>query len=246
MSMQSSASGVCSNSTDRQPDSVGIPGLAYRFRDSRLLGRALTHRSWGRDNNERLEFLGDAVLNLVVAELLCKAYPEVDEGDLSRMRSRLVRESTLADIARELELGEHLRLGSGELKSGGFLRSSILSDALEAVIGAVYLDGRYPAAQHLTEDLMKRRIAELPDPAELKDPKTRLQETLQGLGRGLPEYLVVDQSGADHARRFTVVCRVPDSGGTPTEFIAIQSSRRKAEQAAARQALEMLEVKRTS
>lgn len=244
--MQSSASGVCSHSTEHQAEPVRVPALARRFRDPQLLWRALTHRSRGRDNNERLEFLGDAVLSLVVAELLCHAYPDVDEGDLSRMRSRLVRESTLAEIARELELGDHLRLGSGELKSGGFLRSSILADALEAVIGAVYLDRGYPAARDLIEDLMQERIADLPDPVELKDPKTRLQEVLQGLGRGLPEYLVVDQSGADHARRFKVACRVPGPDGVPSEFVATQGSRRRAEQTAARQALAMLELERTS
>jgi len=234
---------VCSDSTDAAGGEIRIAGLARRFRDPELFARALTHRSFGRDNNERLEFLGDAVLGMVVAELLCQAHPELDEGDLSRMRASLVREATLADIARQLDLGDHLRLGSGELKSGGFLRASILADALEAVVGALYLDAGFDAARELVVTLMRERMDQLPDPATLKDAKTRLQEFLQERGQGLPDYRVVEESGADHARRFTVACCLPaDQDREPLEYIATESSRRRAEQAAARKALAGLEA----
>jgi len=214
-----------------------LKGLDYEFAHPDLLRLALTHRSRGNPNNERLEFLGDAVLNMVVAELLFRARPDVPEGDLSRLRARIVRERTLAEVARELELGDHVLLGPGELKSGGFLRDSILADAVEALIGAVFLDGGFEAARALIQRLMDGRIEALPDAETLKDPKTRLQELLQGRSLKLPEYAVTNECGADHDRSFTVVCRVEI---LDAPISATAGSRRKAEQAAARRALEMI------
>lgn len=234
--MQSLPSSVSSPSTDlRRPAS--LKGLSYDFRQADLLTLALTHRSRGNPNNERLEFLGDAVLNMVVAELLFRARPDVPEGDLSRLRARIVRERTLAEVARGLNLGDHVLLGPGELKSGGFLRDSILADALEAIIGAVFLDGGFDPARALVERLMSERIADLPDAEALKDPKTRLQELLQGRSLKLPEYEVIDERGADHQRAFTVLCRVEM---LDAPISATAASRRKAEQAAARRALELI------
>ncbi|MGK7294395.1 MAG: ribonuclease III [Candidatus Wenzhouxiangella sp. M2_3B_020] len=222
-----------SSSTERRPVDP-IRGLTYRFQRPELLAQALTHRSRGRVNYERLEFLGDGIVNMVVAEMVLRARPDASEGDLSRLRARLVRERTLAEIARQLDLGSHLLLGPGELKSGGFLRDSILADALEAIVGAVYLDGGFEPARELIEGLMAQRVAALPHAEALKDSKTRLQEYLQARGAGLPEYETVDESGADHDRRFTVDCRVPL---LPDAATATAGSRRKAEQAAASLAL---------
>lgn len=231
-----SVSSVSSRSTDNHR-SASLKGLGYTFQRVDLLRLALTHRSLGNPNNERLEFLGDGVLNMVVAELLFRARPDVPEGDLSRLRARIVRERTLAEVARKLDLGDHVLLGPGELKSGGFLRDSILADALEAVIGAVFLDGGFDAARALVERLMSERIADLPDAEALKDPKTRLQELLQGRSLKLPEYEVVDERGADHDRAFTVICRVEM---LEAPISATAASRRKAEQAAAKSALELI------
>jgi len=225
---------VSSLSTDG-PSS--LRGLGHEFCRTDLLRLALTHRSRGNPNNERLEFLGDAVLNMVVAELLFVARPDVPEGDLSRLRARIVRERTLAEVARQLDLGQHVLLGPGELKSGGFLRDSILADALEALIGAVFLDGGFDSARGLVERLMAERIAALPDAESLKDPKTRLQELLQARSLKLPDYEVIDEHGADHDRSFTVLCRVEMLDAPVT---ATATSRRKAEQAAAKGALEAI------
>ena len=216
-----------------------LPGLHYRFKDEGLLSQALTHRSCGAHNNERLEFLGDGLLNFVVADLLYHERPDVPEGDLSRLRARLVRDRTLARIAVELELGQYLRLGPGELKSGGYLRESILADAIEALIGAVYLDGGFDAARLLVQRLIATRLASLPDAESLKDAKTRLQEYLQAQGLALPEYSVLHEDGPDHARLFTVRCDV-DLLQQPV--VATAGSRRKAEQAAAAVALEQLQA----
>lgn len=216
---------------------MSLKGVGHEFARADLLRLALTHRSRGNPNNERLEFLGDAVLNMVVAELLFVARPDVPEGDLSRLRARIVRERTLAEVARQLDLGKHVLLGPGELKSGGFLRDSILADALEAVIGAVFLDGGFDAARELVERLMAERITALPDAESLKDPKTRLQELLQGRSLKLPEYEVIDEHGADHDRSFTVICRIEILDAPIT---ATATSRRKAEQAAAKGALEAI------
>lgn len=204
--------------------------VGYRFKDSRYLEMALRHRSAGGENNERLEFLGDAILGFCIAEILYVRFPEVEEGDLSRLRASLVNRDTLAEVARELKLGEHLVLGSGELKSGGFRRQSILADALEALLGAIYRDGGFDVVRKLIVRLFSERVENLPDPGELKDPKTRLQEYLQGRGHSLPEYQVVEVAGAAHERRFRVSCRLSALGKTVE---AEGSSRRKAEQAAA-------------
>ncbi len=212
--------------------------LGYAFNDPELLDQALTHRSLGARNNERLEFLGDAILDFVVAELLYRAEPDAHEGRLTRLRAHLVRRETLAAIARDLNLGEVLRLGPGELKSGGRGRDSILSDAFEAVVGAIYLDGGLPACRGVLETLYRDRLARAAREMGLKDPKTRLQEALQGQGRALPQYTVVNLEGAPHDQSFTVECRVD---GIPSPVRGFGSSRRKAEQHAASNALEKLD-----
>jgi ribonuclease-3 len=214
--------------------------LGYRFGDPALLDAALTHRSAGRQNYERLEFLGDAVLNFAVARLVFRAFPEADEGDLSRYRSALVSGRSLAAVAAALALGDQLRLGSGELKTGGFRRGSILADSLEAVFGAVYLDGGLDAALAVIERVLAEPVAALPEARELKDPKTRLQELLQGRGERLPAYAVEDVSGEPHEHRFVASCEVPDHGLRET---GEGSSRRRAEQAAAQRALDVLAEK---
>jgi ribonuclease-3 len=211
--------------------------LGYRFGDPALLDAALTHRSAGRDNYERLEFLGDSVLNFAVAVLVYRAYPEADEGDLSRYRASLVSGQSLAEAASALGLGEQLRLGSGELKTGGFRRSSILADALEALFGAVYLDGGFDSARTVIERLFAGRLAQLPEARDLKDPKTRLQELLQGRGRRLPAYAVEDVSGEPHEHWFVASCEVEELG---LRERGEGPSRRRAEQAAAERVLGQL------
>jgi ribonuclease III len=204
--------------------------LGYQPRDLALFRAALTHRSAAGPNNERLEFLGDAVLNLIIAHRLYEAFPQAAEGDLSRLRARLVSREPLAEVAAGLGLGAVLQLGSGELKSGGFRRQSILADALEALCGAIFLDGGHAAVEPVVARLFAGRIATLPEPAALKDAKTRLQEHLQSRSLTLPRYSVLGVEGEDHAQIFKVSCEVPDlrlrvEGGG--------SSRRRAEQQAA-------------
>jgi len=211
--------------------------LGYVFRDPALLDAALTHRSASGRNYERLEFLGDAVLNFNVAVLLFRGYPEADEGDLSRYRASLVSGASLATVAARLALGEQLRLGGGELKSGGFRRSSILADALEALFGAVYLDGGAPAAAAVIERLFAGPLGELPEARELKDPKTRLQELLQARGLGLPAYAMEPVSGDPHDQWFVASCEV---GSLGLNERGEGSSRRRAEQAAAQRVLARL------
>jgi ribonuclease-3 len=208
--------------------------LRYAFRDLTLLETALTHRSAGRRNYERLEFVGDAVLSFVMAELLYRECPEADEGELSRRRAALVSGSTLAEVAAELGLGAQLRLGGGELKSGGHRRSSILADALEAVFGAVYLDGGIAAARSVIEALFAARIGALPAVPDLKDPKTRLQEHLQARGLPLPAYAVEEVSGEPHEQFFVASCEVAALG---LRTRGEGSSRRRAEQEAAERLL---------
>jgi len=215
--------------------------IGYTFSDPGLLEAALTHRSAGSRNNERLEFLGDGVLNCVIGEAVFHARSDSPEGDLSRLRASLVREATLGEIARGLDLGEHIRLGTGEMKSGGFRRASILADALEALVGAVYLDGGFGAAREVLLGLYAKRLATLPDADELKDAKTRLQEYLQSRHMALPEYSVVDVSGEPHRQSFRVACRIEDAG---VQTCGNGRSRRRAEQAAAQQALETLQRER--
>jgi ribonuclease-3 len=211
--------------------------LGYAFRDPALLDAALTHRSASKRNYERLEFLGDAVLNFAVAVQLFREYPDADEGDLSRYRAALVSGSSLATVAIGLALGEQLRLGSGELKSGGFRRSSILADSLEALFGAVYLDGGITAASAVIERLFAVRLGDLPEARELKDPKTRLQEYLQARGLSLPAYAMEEVSGEPHEHWFVASCEV---AALDLRARGEGSSRRRAEQEAAQRVLEQL------
>lgn len=211
--------------------------LGYECRDEKLLAAALTHRSAGGVHNERLEFLGDAVLNCVVARLVFQEFAAADEGDLSRFRASLVSGESLAVIAAELGLGERLHLGSGELKSGGFRRKSILADAFEAILGAIYLDGGFAAVERVIEKLFVPRLATLPSAKDLKDPKTRLQEELQARGLPIPTYSVESVSGKAHAQMFRVSCSASALGLTA---IGEGSSRRAAEQAAARNLLDQI------
>jgi ribonuclease-3 len=203
--------------------------LDYRFRDPGLFLQALTHRSAAGSSNERLEFLGDAVLDVVVSEALYFALPDAQEGDLSRLRAFLVRDTSLAALAAELGIGAHLVLGSGERKAGGHRRESILADALEALFGAVYLDRGFDTAADFVRSAFGDRLRDLPEADDLRDPKTRLQEWLQARALGLPEYELVKVSGKAHQQRFEVHCMIPERQAT----IGKGTSRRAAEQAAA-------------
>lgn len=214
-----------------------VKRLGVQFSRPELLEQALTHRSAATHHNERLEFLGDAVLSLVAADELFRRFPDATEGELSRLRVQLVRRETLAAVARELALGDFLRLGSGELKSGGFRRESILADALESIIGAAYLEGGLDCAAALVRRLLAARLLSLPEFGALKDPKTRLQEFLQSRQRQLPEYRVVQVTGQAHAQTFVVECHV---AGLAEPARGSGSSRRRAEQASAVGALERL------
>jgi len=209
--------------------------LGYVFQKPGLLEEALTHRSASPRNNERLEFLGDALLNLVIAECLFQRYPQASEGELSRLRANLVKGESLAELARSLKLGENLQLGQGELKSGGPQRESILADALEAIFAAVYLDGGLNACRALILHLYRDCLEGLASASESRDPKTRLQEYLQARQQPLPVYTVLEIRGEPHAQSFTVECAVADH-----RAVAVGSNRRKAEQDAARQVLEQL------
>jgi len=211
--------------------------LSYTFKQPSLLLQALTHRSAKGDHNERLEFLGDAILGFVIAETLYDKFPHANEGDLTRMRSSLVKGVTLAEIARGFDLGEHLILGPGELKSGGHQRDSILEDAIEAIIGAVYIDTDMATCKALVLHWFKERLAAIKPGQEQKDPKTRLQEYLQGRKIALPLYEVIDTSGQSHNQQFTVRCTTSE---IDSEVITKGTSRRKAEQAAAEKVLEII------
>lgn len=208
--------------------------LGLSFNDPELLKRALTHRSAHGRNNERLEFLGDSVLGFVIAESLFEKFPEADEGVLSRLRATLVNQTNLAKLARHLKLGDYLILGSGELKSGGYRRDSILSDALEAIIGAILMDRGMDAARQWTLGLFADAIDEISLDNWKKDPKTRLQELMQGRGLELPVYLLISQEGQPHDQHFRVECRIQlMSLITQGEG----ASRKKAEQQAAERML---------
>lgn len=213
--------------------------LGYQFVDPGLLQQALTHRSHNAHHNERLEFLGDSVVNFVVAALLYQRFADIDEGDLSRLRASLVKQASLADIAARLTLSQYLRLGEGELKSGGFRRPSILADALEAVFGAVFLDGGFDAA-HAVIGRLYAPVLQKVDPKTLgKDPKTLLQELLQGRRLDLPVYTVVDTHGAAHSQMFDVECAVPK---LDIRVTASGTSRRAAEQLAATQVIALIQA----
>ncbi len=213
--------------------------LGYSFKDQDLMILALTHRSFAGRNNERLEFLGDAILNFVAGEALFERFPQAREGQLSRLRARLVKGETLAVLARGFELGEYLRLGSGELKSGGFRRESILADALEALIGAIYLDAGMDAARERVLDWLSGELDGLTLIDTNKDPKTRLQEFLQARACELPRYEVVDIQGEPHCRTFMVECQVALLN---EKTLGQGGSRRIAEQVAAAAALIALGV----
>lgn len=211
--------------------------LAYSFRQPELLRQALTHRSHSSPHNERLEFLGDSVLNCTVATLLFQQFPNLKEGELSRLRANLVRQEALAEIAAELGLGDALRLGEGELKSGGFRRPSILADALEAILGAVYLDAGFEAARTAIERLYQSRIERIDPRQSGKDAKTALQEWLQGRRLPLPHYELVETLGEAHAQEFVVHCSIP---AIDLQVTGRGGSRRAAEQEAAQSALARL------
>ena len=212
--------------------------LGHGFADEQLLELALTHRSAAGKNNERLEVLGDGALNFIIAAELFRLRPELPEGDLSRLRATLVRGQTLAEVAGELALADLLTMGEGELRSGGFQRGSIQADAVEAIIGAIYLDAGFEACQKVVLALYQTRLDNLPDVSELKDPKTRLQERLQGRGRSLPIYELKDSRGKPHEQVFTVRCTLDDASFTA---IGEGSSRRRAEQVAATEMLKQLD-----
>lgn len=208
--------------------------LEYSFNDIELLNEALTHRSYAAKNNERLEFLGDGILNFVIAHELFKQYPDVQEGDLSRLRANLVNKESLAVIAKQLELGDVIRLGSGELKSGGFRRPSILADAVESIFGAVYCDGGFEPCRELIVRLYANRLSSPTDLQSLKDPKTQLQELLQSRRFALPDYQVTNVTGQAHAQIFHVRCNIKPMN---IDVSGEGKSRRKAEQVAAEKAI---------
>lgn len=219
-----------------QRTELRLPG--YVFDDPGLLEQALTHRSAAAVHNERLEFLGDALVNLIVAEALYKLWPRADEGTLTRARAELVRESSLATIARRMDLGSHLILGPGEMKSGGHRRDSILADAVEAIVGAIHLDSNFDACRAAVLPWFDEAIAALPPPHKLgKDAKTRLQEWLQARGKPLPAYRLVAESGDEHAKSFRVACAIADP---PVECEGEGSSRRAAETQAAERVLDRI------
>ncbi len=225
-----------STKTFQRGDRIGHP-----FQDPGLLQQALTHRSAGAPNNERLEFLGDSIVNMMVAQALYERWPKADEGALTRARAELVREGALAVIARTLELGDRLILGPGEMKTGGHRRDSILADALEAVVAAIYLDAGFAACQQVVLPWFGPSMEALPATGKPeKDPKTRLQEWLQARQKALPLYELVSESGDDHAKTFRVRCGVTDPA-VSTEGEG--ASRRLAEQQAAAAALEQLDSK---
>lgn len=214
--------------------------LGLTFCQPQLFKTALTHRSAGHNNNERLEYLGDSVLGFVVAEKLFAQFPTVGEGVLSRLRASLVNQTSLAELARQHNLGDYLILGSGELKSGGYRRDSILSDALEAIIGALLLDQGIDVCRHWILTLFAEKLSAIKLDSWNKDPKTRLQELMQARRKELPVYELIGMTGADHAQTFEVRCKVPVIIDTT---VGVGISRKKAEQAAAESMLILLEDK---
>lgn len=214
--------------------------LVYQFNQPDLLKLALTHRSHSSKNNERLEFLGDSILNFTIAAALFEQFPQAKEGQMSRLRAQLVKGATLAEVAKEFSLGNYLFLGTGEMKSGGFRRESILADALEAIIGAIYLDAGLATATQWVNQVFAQRLSQLSLTNNQKDAKTRLQEYLQARQLALPVYEVIATVGEAHAQTFTVECQVDQLNFNPK---GVGSSRRFAEQAAAEKALTALNVK---
>jgi len=218
---------------------LAVDRIGHAFADQGLLAQALTHRSAGAPHNERLEFLGDSVVNLLVAEALFQRWPKADEGALTRARAELVREAALAVISRELQLGERLTMGPGEMKSGGHRRDSILADALEAVVAAIYLDAGFEGCRRVVLPWFEVSLAALPVGRPEKDAKTRLQEWLQGRQRPLPVYDLVSESGDDHAKVFLARCTTLDP---PLTAEGEGTSRRNAEQVAAAALLDKLDI----
>lgn len=212
--------------------------IGYEFENKNLLDTALTHRSSSKDNNERLEYLGDAALGLIIAEILFEKFPLQPEGVLTRLRANLVKRETLADLARNLELGECLKLGSGEMKSGGWRRDSILSNALEAIIGAIYLDSDFAKCRGFVLSLYQELLNKLSVDNFNKDPKTELQEYLQARKLQLPVYKIIEEVGEAHERLFTIECQIE---GLKNMAIAQGRNKRGAEQSAAQKALELLQ-----
>lgn len=223
---------IRNNALQRLQSSIG-----YTFSQTAILHQAMTHRSFSANNNERLEFIGDSILNYVVAKMLFDAFPDLPEGRLSRLRANLVNQEVLAEIARELRLGDVLFLGQGELKSGGFDRPSILADALEALFAAVSLDADFMSAEKIVRQLFEKRIAQIDLTAYAKDAKTLLQEALQSLRFSLPKYRIVEQSGKESTQQFEIEC---DLGELGEKFYATAGSRRAAEQIAAKEAFEYI------
>lgn len=213
-------------------------GIGYHFTHPELLRQALTHRSFSADHNERLEFIGDSILNMVIAIALYERFDRLREGDMSRLRAQLVRQDALQHLAEGLALGDFLHLGEGELRSGGHRRPSILADALEAVFGSVYLDAGFDAAKRVIDGLYAEALAALDPAHSLKDPKTALQEAVQARHLPLPKYSVFEERGEAHAREFEVHCLLEPSGICTS---GVGSSRRIAEQIAAAVALQELE-----
>ncbi len=211
--------------------------LDYQFNDVRLLELSLTHRSAPGDNNERLEFLGDAVLDFVISEVVFRSHPLAPEGDLSRLRASLVSDASLAQLAADLGIGDHIILGSGERKTGGHRRESILADAIEAIFGAVYLDAGFAASKKVIETAFGERLQVFPDVESLRDPKTRLQEWLQARQMGLPDYELVKVSGEAHRQTFEIKCSVD---GTEVATTGAGTTRRNAEQQSAASMLTQL------
>ena len=211
--------------------------LTYQFNDEERLILALTHCSAGSSNNERFEFLGDSILSFVMASLLFEQFPSASEGELSRLRAYLVKGETLAEIAKEINLGEHLILGQGEMKSGGFRRTSILADSLEAVFAAIYLDSGIEASSKVIRHLFRSRLSQDNLSDNLKDAKTQLQEFLQARKISLPKYELVEVDGQHHNQTFSVSCQVDK---LPLKAIGKGASRRKAEQIAAKKYLKLL------
>jgi ribonuclease-3 len=226
-------------SDDKRQQQDCMRRIGHKFAQPELLWQALTHRSYASVNNERLEFLGDGILNFLAAEALFSRFPNQPEGVLTRMRARLVREETLAEFALALNLGDCLKLGSGELKSGGFRRASTLADAFEAVIAAIYLDAGMDAARTFVLHYLSPRFESLEQVAVEKDPKTRLQEWCQARAKSLPDYQLISQTGEAHALMFEVICHIDGQAATQ----ARANSRKKAEQTAASRMLEQLEGK---
>ena len=211
----------------------------YQFRQQDLLEQALTHHSYSRSsNNERLEFLGDSILNLIISKHIYLRFVDSDEGDLSRLRASLVKKETLAQVAKGIGLGDHIHLGGGELKSGGYRRASILSDALEAIIAAVYLDSDYQQVEATVLRLFDEQLQKIDESVNLRDPKTRLQEYLQARKKQLPRYQVEHTSGKSHDQVFTISCKISE---LDMHSKAKGSSRKKAEQKAAQKILDKLE-----